>query len=267
MERTFSRCFALLLAVVNLAGCGGEDSTNRSARRVVLFAAASTIDALDEITEQFEQQSGTEVQASYAASSTLAQQIAAGAGADVFVSANTQWADYLDEHEMVEKRQDLLQNRLVIIVPDVLSKELNLRKPRDLLNKEIERLALADTAAVPAGLYAKEALSKLGLWEQLKEKVVAGADVRQTLTHVEIGAAEAGIVYATDAASTNSVKVAVEIPADLTGPIYYPIVLLKRGSERAAAESFYRYLCSPDAAKVFRKHGFVVRAVSVDSEE
>ena len=119
-------------------------------------------------------------------------------------------------------------------------------------------LALGDTASVPAGKYARQALEKLGLWDKLKPKVVAAADVRQALVYVETGAADAGIVYATDAAMSGKVKVAADIPEKLTGSVRYPLVLLKHGEGREAAEAFYRYLASPDAATVFVKHGFVV---------
>jgi molybdate transport system substrate-binding protein len=249
-------------AALSLCGCGGGDSADRSGRAVVLFAAASTSDALDEIRERFRRETGVEVTASYAASSTLAEQIAYGAGADVFVSASTKWVDYLDRHEngLVAQRRDLLGNRLVIVVP--ADSPLDLHKPEDLLGKEIRHLALADYTAVPAGIYARQALTKLGLWQRLKEKVAAGTDVRSALSYVETGAAEAGLVYATDAAVSTSVKVAVEIPTDLTEPICYPVALLRQGAGNPKAESFYRYLSSPQAAAVFRKHGFVVHTDS-----
>jgi molybdate transport system substrate-binding protein len=241
-------------------GCGAGDSAGRSSEPVIVFAAASTTNALDEIREQFQQETGLVVKASYAASSMLAQQIAHGAGADVFVSANVKWVDYLNlpENALVAKRRNLLGNRLVIIVP--ADSQLHLEKPEDLLGKAVRRLAMADYAAVPAGVYAREALEKLGLWEQLKEKVVTAADVRYALSYVETGAAEAGLVYATDAAISDAVRVVAEIPAGLTEPICYPIVLLKQGLGKAGAEAFYRYLISPKAAGVFRRHGFVVRA-------
>ena len=243
-----------------LFGCGGADSAGR---RVTLFAAASAGGALDEVREEFKRETGIEVEASYAASSTLAQQIAYGARADVFVSANTDWADFLDRDSNVpvKQRRDLLGNRLVIIVPT--GSQLSLQSPQDLLDTAVERLALADYTAVPAGVYAKQALTRLGLWEQLEGKVVSGADVRQALAYVETGAAEAGLVYATDAAASARVKIVAEIPAKLTGPIRYPIVLLEQGRSNPQAESFYRYLHSPEAARVFRKHGFTVHADAI----
>ncbi len=157
---------------------------------------------------------------------------------------------------MVRQRRDLLTNRLVVVVPADSPPRID--KMEDLLAVEIRHLALADTTAVPAGVYAKQALSKLGLWDRLSDKVVAGADVRQTLTYVETGAAEAAIVYATDAIVGDNVRVALELPADLTEPIRYPIVLLKQADDDPAARAFYDYLNSPEAAAVFTRHGFSI---------
>ena len=262
MGKLVSRHSLLWLVALSLCGCGGGNSAGRSGRPVTLFAAASASGALDEIRGQFKRETGTDVKASYAASSTLAQQIAYGAEADVFVSASTQWADYLDKDEnaLVKRRRDLLKNRLVIVVP--ADSQLDVQKPEDLVDKAVRRLALADYTAVPAGIYAREALTKLGLWEQLRGKVVSGADVRQALAYVESGAADAGLVYATDAVVCRSVKIVAEISTELTEPIY-AIVLLKPGESKAGAEAFYRYLNSPEAAEVFRKHGFVVRTDSI----
>jgi molybdate transport system substrate-binding protein len=119
---------------------------------------------------------------------------------------------------------------------------------------------LGEPQSVPAGRYAKQALSRLGLWSQLQAKVVPAEDVRHALAYVETGAAEAGIVYATDAAISKKVRVAVELPEQLTAPIRYPVVLLKHGEHSAGAQSLYRYLKSADAAKIFRKYGFAVLA-------
>ncbi len=150
----------------------------------------------------------------------------------------------------------MLGNRLVLVVP--ADSKIDVKKPEDLLAADIHHLALGEPQSVPAGIYAKQALTKLGLWDRLKTKVVSAEDVRQALTYVETGSAEAGIVYATDAAIGKKVKVVAEIPEDLTGPVRYPLVLLKAGEGRAAAQSFYRYLSSPAAAKVFQKYGFTV---------
>jgi len=259
---------ACIVPALLVAGCvsrGGEagpqdDSSVRDKPKesILVFAAASTTNALDEIRGHFTKSSGTEVQTSYAASSTLAQQIVNGADAEVFLSADAKWADHLASKCLVAQRRNLLGNRLVVVLP--ADSTLKVEKPEDLLGAGIEHLALGEPKSVPAGKYAKQALTRLGLWDRLQGKVVSAQDVRHALTCVETGAAEAGIVYATDAAISKKVQVAAEIPEKLTEPIRYPIVLLKHGESRAAAQAFYRHLSSPEATKVFKKYGFMILA-------
>ena len=193
---------------------------------------------------------------SYASSAALAEQIANGADADIFISADAKWADYLADKKLVAQRRDSLGNRLVIVVPN--GSITDVIKPEDLLSNSIEHIAIGEPASVPAGKYAKQALVKLALWDKLKEKIVPALDVRHALTYVETGAAEAGIVYATDAAISKKVKTALEISEKLTEPIRYPMVLLVQGKSKPVAESFYRYLNSPEAIKIFKKYGFVI---------
>lgn len=237
----------------------GTTAPRPEPEKVLLFAAASTSTVLDEIKQAFgASHPETIVRTNYGASSTLAQQIAQGAEADLFLSASEQWADFLGEKELVAERRDLLGNVLVVVVPKDAS--FKPKRLEDLADPALEHLALADTEAVPAGVYAKQALTKLGLWEQLRSKVASGDDVRQTLTFIETGAAEAGIVYKTDAAVSRKVDVAFEIDPTLTDPIRYPLVLLKHGAERKGARQFAEYLRSPEATASFRKHGFIVLA-------
>lgn len=243
---------AALAVALALPGCGGTADSGT----VELFGAASTSDALDQIKAPFEQAHGTTVRTNYAGSSTLAHQIENGAGADVFLSANARWVDYLEGKGLVARRRDLLSNRLVVVVP--AGSQVHVARLEDLLEPGIERLALADPDAVPAGIYAKEALVKTGLWERVRKKVVSGADVRWALSFVETGNAEAGIVYATDAALSDSVRVALQIDPGLTSPIRYPLVLLRRGADRPVAQSLFDYLGGPEAAAVFRQYGFTV---------
>ena len=261
MNKSIIPHLSFIVFLVALAGCGSAPQNpgggqGRADGEVLVFAAASTADALDEIKRHFEQDSGVHVLTSYAGSSTLAQQILHGAGADVFISADEKWADYIETQSLAAERRDLLGNRLVVIAPK--DSTLGLQKPQDLTGDAVKHLALADPLGVPAGTYAKQALVKLGIWEALKKKVVAAADVRQALAYVETGAAEAGIVYATDAAISKAVKVVAEIPVQSTEPIRYCAVLLKHGAAHTAPESFDRHLFSPAAAKVFQKYGFVV---------
>jgi molybdate transport system substrate-binding protein len=235
-----------------------EETGRESMQTIQVFAAASTTNAIHEITRQFTKDTGVQVQTSFGSSAILAKQIVNGADADVFISADVGWVDYLAKQRLVVREKKLLGNRLVLIVPN--DSTLKVQQPEDLLAVEIQHLALADPESVPAGKYAKQALMKLGIWEKLKPKVAAAEDVRGALTYVETGAAEAGIVYATDAAISTKVKVAAEIAKSLTGPICYPIALLKHGKDSSAAESFYRQLQLPESLKIFQKYGFTTLA-------
>jgi molybdate transport system substrate-binding protein len=264
-------CLLILLAAITGCGTTASQKTDATPQKptakglVIVFAAASTTNALNEIKAAFTERMGTEVQTSYAASSTLAQQMVNGAEADLFISADVKWADHVEGKMPVTKRRNLLGNRLVIVVPS--DSNLKVAKPEDLLSDKVKHLALGDPDAVPVGRYAKQALTKLGIWEKLKGKVVPAEDVRQALTYVEAGAADAGIVYATDAAISVKARVAVEIPADLTEPVRYPVLLLRRETENTTAEAFYDYLGSPEATEVFERFGFVILADSGDGRK
>ena len=249
-------CAALIGIVVSLAMvssvCG---QGNPSARETVLvFAAASTTNAMDEIRQAFQQRAGSGVQTSYASSGTLAQQIVNGANADIFLSADEKWVEHVAKQKLVFRQQDLLVNRLVVIVP--ADSRLQVQRVEDLAATDIRHLAMGDPDGVPAGKYARQALTELRLWERVTGKVVSAEDVRHALAFVETGAAEAGIVYATDAAISKKVKVALEIPPRLSSPIRYPIVLLSSAANKPAAVQFYDYVRSPAAAAVFRRYGF-----------
>jgi molybdate transport system substrate-binding protein len=251
--------FAATVSVSGIAeSARGEDT-------VVVFAAASTTNALDEIKAEFTKDSGVTIETNYAASSTLAQQILNGADAHVFISADLKWAEHLASKEQVARQRNLLGNRLVVVVP--VDSQLKIARPEDLLDARVEHVALGETESVPAGRYAKQALVKLNLWDRLAAKVVAGEDVRQTLAHVETANAEAGIVYATDAAISKKVKVACEISEKLSDPIRYPVVLLKHAQDHSAAKTFYDYLGGDKAVKIFEKYGFtVLSATKRDTE-
>lgn len=244
------------VAIFQAEAAVAEDTPKPSAEPVEVFAAASTTNAIREIKDAFTAATGAEVQVSFGSSATLARQIANGADADVFLSADMTWADNLAEKGYVAGKRVLLGNRLVIVVP--ADSTLKIAEPADLLSPKVSHIALGEPSSVPAGKYAKQAFEKLGLWEQIKLKIAAADDVRNALAYVETGAAEAGVVYATDAAVSKKVKVAVQIPESLTGEIRYPIVLLKHGEQAASAKKFYDFLQSPESAHVFQKYGFSV---------
>ena len=251
-QRSLPNCLLTAAAVLIAAAapaCGDRDESPSS---ILFFAAASTQDAVREISTRFEAENQVPVTLNFAASSTLAQQILAGAGGDLFLSANVHWVREVVTEGLASRRRDLLGNRLVVIAPPGSS--LRLRKPSDLLDPKIARLSLADPEGVPAGIYARDALRELNLWQSLQSKVVRGSDVRQALFFVERGEAEAGIVYATDLRIAEAVRPLLELDTASSPPIVYPLVLLK--SPREEAKRFFEYLSSPESAEVFRRFGF-----------
>ena len=248
----------LLWAFLIAAGCG-----NPSPRPVLLFAAASTTDAVEDLSQPLQAENGTRVLTNFASSSALAQQIIHGAEAGVFLSANVDWVDALEKAGLVAARVDLLGNRLVVIVP--ADSRLGVGTFEELVSLPFEHLALADPSSVPAGIYARQALVNLGLWSALETKVVAGADVRQVLAYVEQGTAETGIVYATDASISAGVRVLFDVPVGSHDPIIYPLVLLKAAQNSSGAKALYRHLQSAAAAAVFKEFGFTKWPVEVGS--
>lgn len=243
---------ALLLVLVMLAPACAQ------AQPLIVFAAASLKNALDAAAHVYEARGGGKITVSYAASSALAKQIEAGAPAQVFISADEKWMDYLEQRHLVQagSRHDLLANRLVLIEPASRKRDVTIAPGfplRKLLNGG--RLALADPASVPAGLYAKAALEKLGVWASVKDRVAAAENVRLALAFVARGEAPLGIVYATDAQVEPRVRVAGTFPADSHPPIVYPVALTTApGWQRA--KPFERFLRSSEARAIFRHWGF-----------
>ena len=224
---------------------------SQSPATVRVFAAASTGDVLTEVARDFEADGGVKVVISPGASSALAIQIEQGADADLYLSADESWADRL--RDLADQRRDLLSNRLVVVVP--ADKSVTLTSLDDLKTDAYQRIALA-RAGVPAGEYAREALRAAGVWDALKGRTIEGGDVRATLKYVVVGEADAGFVYATDAASTDKVRVAYKVPEKLHQPIRYPLLLLRRDPVNPAARRFYEYLGGDQATAAFQRAGF-----------
>ena len=224
---------------------------------VTVFAAASTAPALTEIAVQLEAESGVEVRLVFASSGVLARQIASGAPADLFISANRRWMDWVVERGLIDGAPiPLFGNRLVVIQPVDARETLALD---DSLPARLGdgRLAIGDPAHVPAGIYAKEALESLRLWRQLEHSAVFLPNVRAALLLVERGEAAAGIVYASDAAISGKVRVAATFPPESHAPIVYPAGIVA-DARTDGARAFRRYLRWPEAQVVFRRHGFAV---------
>jgi molybdate transport system substrate-binding protein len=229
-----------------------------AAESVTVFAAASLKDALDDVAKTYEQDRGVKIVVSYAASSALAKQIELGAPADLFISADLDWMDYLEARKQIksESRKNLLQNRLVLIAPaDSKAKvEIGPKFPLARLLGD-NRLAMADPAAVPAGKYGKASLEALGVWKEVEPKVAPAENVRAALALVSHGETPFGIVYRTDALADKKVRIVGEFPESTHAPIIYPGALVA-SSSNPAAPNFLTYLGSPAARAVFEKYGF-----------
>jgi molybdate transport system substrate-binding protein len=233
-------------------------SAAASAADVTVFAAASLKDALDSAADAFGRSSGHRVVTSYAASNALARQIENGAPADLFISADTDWIDYLERRglERPGSRVNLLSNELVLVAPAASTVRVKLVPGVDIKgvigNKHI---ALANPDAVPAGKYAKAAFMKLGIWGGLEDRVAAADNVRAALVLVVRGETPLGVVYRTDAIAEPGVRIVDTFPNGSHPPILYPMVRLKR--ESRAADELAAWLRGPDARAIFRRFGFV----------
>ncbi len=230
-------------------------------RAVTVFAAASLQDAMKAIGADYGRRTGTKVTFSFAGSSVLAKQIAQGAPADVFVSADPQWMDYLQGRGLLAAgtREDLLTNHLALIAPRDSTVRLRIA-PGFPIARALGpdgRLAMADPDAVPAGLYGKAALQALGVWPELRTRIAIGENVRAALVLVARGEAPLGVVYDTDAKADPRVRIVDLFPADSFPPIRYPGAVLKSAASPEAAR-FLAYLRDPAAQAVFGRLGFTV---------
>lgn len=225
---------------------------------VTVYAAASLTNAIKDISTSWKAaHKDDEVKSSFAASSTLAKQIEAGAPAEIFASADLKWMDYLDQRNLIDKasRRSLLGNTLVLIAPAEKPLTLNVQKGTT-LPEFSGKLCMGEPGSVPAGIYGKQALQNLGWWSGVEKRVVATEDVRTALAFVERAECPLGIVYETDARVSSKVVIAGRFPAGSHDPVIYPVALLPKAS--ASARDFFSYLQSPDAAAVFQRYGFTV---------
>jgi cobalt-zinc-cadmium efflux system protein len=250
----------LLLAVVGAAGIVSSPSAaSAAAPPVLVFAAASLSDALQAITDAYAKDGGGAVTVSLASSSALARQIENGAPADVFLSADALWMDYLVRRGLIAEgtRSVLLHNRLALIAPADRPIALRIAPGFPLASAlGSGRLAIGDPDSVPAGIYAKAALVSLGVWKGVAGKLAPAANVRAALTLVERGEAAAGIVYATDVAASKRVRLVGLFPEDSHPPILYEAGLVKGAEPQARA--FLDYLQGPGARAIFKRFGFEI---------
>jgi molybdate transport system substrate-binding protein len=254
---------SLMVTVLALAGCGTAKQSaplTQPAIEINISAAVSVKDALNEIQKNYQAKNPhIKLLFNLGASGSLQKQIEQGAPADIFISAAPKQMDELEQKNLINKatRKNLVENKLVVVVPK--ESKLVLTKFEDLTQSAVAKVALGETATVPAGQYAQQALQKLGIWDKIKEKVVFAKDVRTVLAYTETGNVEAGIVYKTDAASSTKVTVAAIAPEGSHQPIEYPIAVLAGTKQNKAAEDFVAYLFSAESKAIFEKSGFTMR--------
>ncbi len=250
-----SRNCLLLVLVIGVATAADAYAKER----VLLFGAVSTTNAISAIAIDLAEREVCALTPVFAASSTLARQIARGAPADIFLSANEDWMDWLDKKDKLESgsRIDMLGNRLTLIVPMDAKEDLALN---DGLIAALgpSRLVVADPDHVPAGIYTKAALQNSGLWPALSPRLARMQDVRAALAVIERRGAAAGIVYASDAAASRRVRVTSVIDENWHPAIRYPLAIVA-GRASDAVLACYEQLLSPAATKIFESHGFTVR--------
>ncbi len=220
---------------------------------VLVSAAVSLTDVLTTIARRFEAATGEHVLLNFGASNTLARQIASGARVDVFVSADEMQMDRVQADVVPGTRVDLLSNQLAIAVS---RGAVGVKGARDLLDASIRRVAIGDPAAVPAGVYARQYLERLGFWAALQPKIVPTGSVRLALAAVEHGAADAAVVYATDVASARETTTAFVVPASEGPRIRYPAAVMRSGPNQEGARRFLTFLRGTDARSVFTAAGF-----------
>jgi molybdate transport system substrate-binding protein len=225
---------------------------------ITVFAASSLIDTMKAVADAYQAKTGTKVTLSFGGSNTLAQQIDQGASADIFMSADPQWMDFLAKNNRIaaDTRHNLLGNRLVLIggsgsTPITIAPNFDLAGALG-----GGRLAMADPSAVPAGIYGKAALTSLGVWESVADKIASADNVRAAMQFVSRGEAPYGIVYETDSKVDPGVHIVAAFPENSHPPIVYPVALTKTASP--AAKDFLTYVSGPDAKAIFEKAGFTV---------
>jgi molybdate transport system substrate-binding protein len=258
MTRRALLCTVLLsVLLVARPGTGAAQGAAAGPPDLIVLAASSLTDALNEIGPAFTTASHQGVKLSYAASSALARQIEAGAPADVFMSADTDWMDYLQTRNLIDtaSRHTVVGNTLVLIRPTDSTVSIKI-KPHFALAKLLGsgRLATGNPQSVPVGKYAKAALTYLGVWSEVQDKVAPADNVRTALALVARGEAPLGIVYRTDALVEKKVRIVATFPASSHDPILYPAATTTHPKEGAA--DFVKFLSSPVARAIFTKYGF-----------
>lgn len=260
------KIMAVLTAVcigISVFGCSisyeNPAASEEGNKTITILAAASLTDVMHELELDYEaEHPDIDLVFSFAGSGALQAQIEEGAPADIFISASSKHMDALNDEGLMDSNsiRDLLLNRVVLIVPE--GNELGLASFEDVLNDGVNIIALGEVESVPAGKYAQQVFESLGIWEEVEQRANFGTDVRTVLTWVEMGEADCGVVYATDAYTSDLVTVVAEAPEGSCDRVVYPAGIIEGSEVAAEAEEFLQFLESSEAAAVFEDYGFTM---------
>lgn len=269
LKKTLSLFLVLVLTMTLVVGCGNEKKEVEDSSKTIgqesegedvellVSAAASLTDVLNELGDIYmEENSNVDIKFSYGSSGALQAQIEEGAPVDVFFSAAQKQMDALEEggHIVSDTRKTLLINKVVLIAP--VDSQLEIKSFEDLLKDDIEKIAIGDPSNVPVGQYSEEMFTNLNILDDITPKAVYATDVRTVLTWVESGEVDCGLVYATDAYTTDKVKIIAESPEGSHKEVSYPIAAIKDSKNLDAAKAFIDFLSTEEVAETFKKYGF-----------
>lgn len=249
--------FILLLSFV-LSGCSTSPTNSNSDKKVILVSAASSLkDVLEEIVVDFQtKHKEIEVKFNFAASGTLKQQIEQGAPVDIFISASVDKFEELKDQSYIEDQIQLVSNELVLITSTNNQNVNQIQEIRNIKGNGFEKISIGTPSIVPAGAYAEQALTNLGIFDDIREKIVYAKDVRQVLTYVETENVQAGFVYKTDAILSEKVKIVGNVDPKYYDPIHYPAGIVKNSKHPEESKLFLDYLNSEAVKAIWTKYGF-----------
>ena len=259
--------FFLVVLIISLmsilfSGCGNDHAATdkKEQHEVYILAAASMTDAIKEIGANYEKEHpNIKLMYNFASSGALQTQIEQGAPADVFISAAEKQMNNLEDKNLIDKstRKDLLENQVVLIVPK--DSDIKINDFQDLATDKVAKIALGEPKSVPVGQYSEDIFKNLNILDKVKAKAVYASDVRQVLSWVETGEVDCGIVYATDAAISDKVKILMNAPANTHKPIVYPIAMVNTTKNAEVAKDFINYLSEDKQKEILTKYGFTVK--------
>lgn len=260
IKKILSKVNVILAIIILLCGCQqseGETLGSTSEQEIIVLAAASLTDALQDIKQEFEQRfDGISILYSFGSSGNLVSQIEYGAPADLFIAASSLDMDALQKKDLLveESRINLVSNQLVLIASKKSSQ--NIVSFTELQPDSITQLAIGNPESVPVGRYAQEVFEHLAVWDKLQSKLVYASDVRQVLTYVETGNVDMGVVYMSDALRSPHVQIVATAESGWHSPIDYPVALLRHAEQKEASQAFLTFLASPEGKKILAEYGF-----------